>query len=239
MPWLDRWGFPVAIGAAVLFGALAVMAAFFEPVLLRADRPAQLAVIDLRGGWVDEAMAFLSLLGTRYVIGALLVALGAVVLLTGRCRFTLMVLVAAFLLNPVAEFILKEGLIARTRPDVLQLVPGRGASFPSGHVLASVGFFGMLPVLAWEATGRTWVRAAAVVLGIGVVLGVAFSRMYLGVHWLTDVVGGLLLGTAIVVGTHRALRGHHLHRSRRCCPQGDRPAWTGRQGPRLPSSLLR
>jgi undecaprenyl-diphosphatase len=138
------------------------------------------------------------------------------------------VLVVAFALNPLVEFLLKEG-VGRVRPDLLPLGRRRGPSFPSGHVVASVGFYGVLPALAWRATSRRRLRAIALGAAVVVIVVIGVSRVYVGVHWATDVLGGVLIGTIIVIATSRALRGHGLHRSR-CCrpaatdPVGVRPA---------------
>jgi len=206
-------------GCGPAFGLLAVLAAFADPLLLRLDRPVQGWVIRVRQGWLNDAMHWASVLGTRYVIGALLVVLAAWVFTTGRCRVVLFVMVLAFALNPVAEWILKV-LVHRPRPDLLLLGRARGFSFPSGHVMASIGFYGMLPLLAWEAAASSRFRVAVALTGAAVVLAVGFSRIYLGVHWFTDVVGGYLVGTVVVVSTYRALGGHRLDRSRACCPRG-------------------
>ncbi|MBI2238863.1 MAG: phosphatase PAP2 family protein, partial [Actinobacteria bacterium] len=72
----------------------------------------------------------------------------------------------------------------------------------------------------WEATTSSRVRLAAAWAAGAVVLAVGFSRIYLGVHWFTDVVGGLLVGAIVVLATYRALGGHRLDRSRACCPLG-------------------
>ncbi|MGQ0670642.1 MAG: phosphatase PAP2 family protein, partial [Actinomycetota bacterium] len=158
--------------------------------------------------------------GTRYVIGALGVVLATWTLITRRCRVVLFVVVVAFAMNPLVEWALKAA-VDRPRPELLTLVRGRGPSFPSGHVIASVGFYGMLPLLVAGITSRFAIRVAAFLAVTAVILAVGFSRTYLGVHWFTDVVGGFLLGTVVVLGTYEALGGHRLDRSRACCPQGE------------------
>ncbi len=163
------------------FATLAVLAMVAEGTLLGVDHAVQDAAIASREGWLDNTMVLLTLLGTRWVIGALTIGIVAWALLTGRCRAAVTVLVIAVLLNPVLEFGFKE-LVGRVRPNVAQLLPGRGPSFPSGHVLASTGFYGLLPFLAWETTTRYWIRRAVFFLSVGVVVAVTVSRIYLDVH---------------------------------------------------------
>ncbi len=86
--------------------------------------------------------------------------------------------------------------------------------FPSGHVLSLVVFFGLVAYLLWTSRmGRRW-RYFGGGVGGGTVLAVAFSRLYLDVHWLSDVAAGFALGLAYLLLTiwlveflrHRRLR---------------------------------
>jgi membrane-associated phospholipid phosphatase len=90
-------------------------------------------------------------------------------------------------------------IVARPRPDVPRLDDSPvSTSFPSGHVAAAACYGAMAVVLFWH-TRRSWLRALAVVLTISVPLAVAVARMYRGMHFLTDVVGGAILGAMCVV----------------------------------------
>lgn len=93
---------------------------------------------------------------------------------------------------------LMEGLkpvVARSRPELWpRLVAQGGFSFPSGHALASATFY---PLLAWEVTQRRPAEAARwYALAVALALFIGFGRLYLGVHWPTDVLGGWTLGAA-------------------------------------------
>ncbi|HBY93427.1 MAG: phosphatase PAP2 family protein [Ardenticatenaceae bacterium] len=74
-----------------------------------------------------------------------------------------------------------------------------GRSFPSGHVMLYTVFFGFLFFLAWTRLPHSFWRALALILTGGLVLLVGPSRIYLGAHWLTDVVAGYILGFIILV----------------------------------------
>ena len=88
-----------------------------------------------------------------------------------------------------------KAFFARVRP-IDQLVPAHGYSFPSGHAFASTVFYGMAVYLVWRMTERRWARLLALVLGPLLFLMVGLSRVYLNVHFITDVVGGWLSGLA-------------------------------------------
>ncbi len=98
-------------------------------------------------------------------------------------------------------------LLARDRPPIgIQETLETDYSFPSGHVTGTVALFGMLVVVVGmhrsDAVNR-WLACAAIV----VVAAVAMSRLYLGVHWLTDVLAGVFLGLAAVEIGGTTLRG--------------------------------
>jgi membrane-associated phospholipid phosphatase len=92
-----------------------------------------------------------------------------------------------------------KALVGRHRPDLFPpLTAESGPSFPSGHTLASVAFYGMCAFLIARAVhgwARLWVSLGAVVM----VAAVAYSRVYLGVHYPTDVLGSLILGAAWLI----------------------------------------
>ena len=188
--------------AMVAFTTLAAFAVTSEATLLRFDQAVQGFILEARTDWLNQAMVWLTFLGTRWVIGAAALGLFVWSMVTGKHRTFVLVMVGAALLNPIFEIGFKE-LVDRVRPAVDQLLPGNGPSFPSGHVLASVGFYGLVPFLAWETTRSVAVRFAAFLGSLFVVLAVTVSRPYLDVHWTTDAIAGVLLGTVLVVAAYQ------------------------------------
>ena len=89
--------------------------------------------------------------------------------------------------------LLSKWAIDRPRPNLAAW------GFPSGHVLSLVVFFGLVAyLLLTSQLGRTW-RWVGSGISFGVLLAVAFSRLYLDVHWLSDVFGGFALGLAYLL----------------------------------------
>jgi undecaprenyl-diphosphatase len=90
-------------------------------------------------------------------------------------------------------FLLKQ-LFSRPRPLVPLLEPVSGLSFPSGHALMSVSFYGLLIFLVWEnITDRFWRWTLTVLLGL-IILLIGFSRIYLRLHYFSDVIAGFSAG---------------------------------------------
>lgn len=91
---------------------------------------------------------------------------------------------------------------ARARPDVAEMIRrANGYSFPSGHAMGSAAAFGALAYLAFRAI-RSWpARAAVIAFLYTLIAAVALSRVYLGVHWISDVFAGVTAGTVWVTTT--------------------------------------
>lgn len=211
------------VAVAALFVLLALGAALAGGRLLLAwDEPVQRFVEANRTEALDRFFLTMSRFGSTvfvFPMGAALVALA-----WRRCRAVSVAIGVAVLGRPLLEFVLKE-LVGRDRPDLDRMVDGVGHSFPSGHPLAAVALWGLLPVVVGLFTRRRALWWASVVVGGAMIAGIGASRVYLGVHWLSDVVGSLLLGVLFLIGVERVL--HHAHRLGGC-GAARRPAGDGR-----------
>jgi len=149
----------------------------------------------LRG---DQARPFtIWFTGAAPFLAATLVGIGAVVALR---RGATLVDVCRVLLLLAVGLLLVEGLklvIDRERPGGLLQHPGASSSFPSGHVANAALCVASAIALVHRLRGqRDFVRAAMIGAGSLLVLAVAFTRVYLGLHWLSDVTGSMLLGVS-------------------------------------------
>ena len=112
----------------------------------------------------------------------------------------IMALVAA-LLPPIVNVIVKD-YIRRPRPTI-DLVRVLGVlnsySFPSGHVMFYVGFYGFLWFLVYTLLKRSWRRTLLLIFLGALIALVGISRIYLGQHWPSDVLGAYLLGGLTLV----------------------------------------
>jgi undecaprenyl-diphosphatase len=142
--------------------------------------------------FLDPAMRGVSVLGE----GSGLVPLIALTagLLWRTSRSWAIVLPALMAGTGVLQWVAKWA-VDRPRPNLAEW------GFPSGHVLSLAVFFGLLAYLLWRSgTARTW-RWLGGAGCIATVAAVAFSRLYLEAHWISDVAGGFLLGLAYLLLT--------------------------------------
>jgi undecaprenyl-diphosphatase len=196
-----------AIGATFLF--LAVSATVDRGALLLTwDEPIQKAVESRRGDEWNSLFFAASRLGSTVFV----LALGALLALIAwrRCRAVSIAVVVATLVRPGIEWFIKA-LVERGRPDFGRMVTGTGYSFPSGHVMAAVALWGLLPVIVGLYTNSRKVWWASVAVAGTIISLIAASRVYLGVHWFSDVVGGLLFGSFFLLGVDWVLRNTHRH----------------------------
>ena len=90
-------------------------------------------------------------------------------------------------------FILKL-IFHRARPDNPLLQVAKGFSFPSGHALMSVTFYGLLVVIIWQNVKQTWLKWTLAIFLVLLILAIGLSRIYLRVHYASDVVAGFSVG---------------------------------------------
>lgn len=183
-------GFPrkaaaVFLACAAAFAVLAFLV-FATQSLAGIDRAATLDLAAHRTLALTAAMRAVSWVHETWHVLGLAVAGAAALAWRGRRRWALS-LALALPGAMLANLLLKNGF-QRVRPDIGEpLVNYVTFSFPSGHTTAATALYGWLCVWVWAHTRHRGARAAAAAGGAAMVLAVAFSRVYLGAHYLSDV----------------------------------------------------
>lgn len=159
---------------------------------------------------LDLVMLSLPWTGTNLTLLPVMVVAAVRLMRRGRGE-----LAAQLLVVTAGSYLLNLGLkhaFDRARPD---LWPPRGQfawpSFPSGHAIVGVSMFYTLAILLHRERGWRWPYVAATVL----LLVNLYSRVYLGVHWPTDVIAGVLIGAVWLLCTLLAFRPEHAEILRR------------------------
>ncbi|TXH74453.1 bifunctional DedA family/phosphatase PAP2 family protein [Thiobacillus sp.] len=185
---------------ALLIGSTWLFLGVLEDVvtgdpLVRADQSLYQLMQGLRTPWGDKLMVFVTELGDGVVIALVAVTVWAWLMWRKRWRAA-KYWAAAIGFGQVASTMIKL-VLQRPRP-LADLYDGLSTyAFPSGHAAMSMVAYGFLAVLiaGQLARPRRWIVYAVAALLIS---GIAASRLYLGAHWLSDVIGGLSLGFAWV-----------------------------------------
>lgn len=204
-PFLDRW-FRRSPAGVILLGGLAALSVlgwlFGETTEAVIDRDDLAAVDDPLTRWLVQhqqprltgAMRVVTELGSAWFVVLLLVVVTAL-LLHRRRPWAEVVVVPLSSAGAAALVTIIKLAIGRPRPTVGEIAAAAGGfAFPSGHSAQAVACYG---ALAWLVAHVTTTRRSTVLAWIGagvVALAIGFSRLYLAVHWLTDVVGGFVLG---------------------------------------------
>jgi len=188
--------FVVAAAATVAFVAIADE--LVEGDLDAWDRRIALAIHGLDREWLDVVMLAITNMGWGFGLYCPIVLVS---LLAWRRRQPVLalILVVNTLLALPTNYLLKLWFV-RPRPTLFdEITRPETWSFPSGHAMSSMAVYGALAaVLIGLYPGRRWVIVAAAAF---VIVGVGFSRVYLGVHWPFDVLAGYAAATPFVVVT--------------------------------------
>ncbi|WP_239628144.1 phosphatase PAP2 family protein [Paenibacillus sp. H1-7] len=107
--------------------------------------------------------------------------------------FFLGVLLTSWLLNESLKLAFQ-----RTRPTINRIAEATGYSFPSGHSMAAFTFYGILAFLIWKHLPSKWGRIVLLLFSAGMIVSIGLSRIYLGVHYPSDVIGGFLASGCLI-----------------------------------------
>ena len=207
----------LAVGAAGFLAAAVIGAGFLalaeevresSPAVQRIDHHLwELARTHRTDGRTAFFLAF-TYLGTPVGLGAVVVGTG--VLLASRGFRRLPLFLAASSLSAWGLNTLLKAVFARARPDLtLAVRTSSGYSFPSGHAMMSLCTFGALVYVVSRISDRRRVQSFWAALALTVVLAISASRVYLGVHWTSDIAGGWAAGLvwlAASIATYEVFR---------------------------------
>jgi membrane-associated phospholipid phosphatase len=109
-------------------------------------------------------------------------------------------LIIITIISTVFNFLTKN-IVLRSRPDHLRLIEETGYSFPSGHAMGSIAFYGfIIYLLSKSKINKNLKIFLSVIIGLTIFL-IGISRIYVGVHYPSDVIGGFLLGYIILISS--------------------------------------
>lgn len=173
----------VAACAAIFLGLLSFV---LRGEVMKLDQMAYWLVVEnLRSDWLTPVMEAFSGLATPVALVAMLLVIAAFAPGKRPGWFCTVNLALAALLNVALKM-----LVQRPRPEGFRLAVESGFSFPSGHSMAAMAFFGLIVWLVWHYEQDRRQRLLLTVAFSAVIVLIGISRIYLGVHYASDVLGG-------------------------------------------------
>jgi undecaprenyl-diphosphatase len=141
----------------------------------------------------NEIMLFFTYLGRHeFLIPANLILIAYFLFIKKHKWYSIKV--PAIALSSLALMFILKNIFDRPRPSIPLLEEAKGLSFPSGHALMSVTFYGLIIYILWKTIPQKGVRYALTGLLLLLILIIGFSRIYLRVHYASDVLAGLCIG---------------------------------------------
>lgn len=197
--------FGAAIVASIAFAILA--AEIRAGALDRLDRAVELAIHRLDARPPDLAMEAAAALGANVVLLPVVAAVTALAIRMRKRAVAIILVIDTIVV--IAAYSALKVMFSRERPRLFDKIAlPTGYSFPSGHAMSAVGIYGVIAaaLIAMYPRARRPVIAAAIAL----IAMIGLCRIYLGVHWPSDVIGGFLGGVPpLVVSVHLI---HHPRR---------------------------
>ena len=146
------------------------------------------SIFKLSGTGTTIFMTFISHLGSA--IPLILITVGILIFSKGKGYSKLIAfnLACSFIISQILKLIIR-----RPRPEVLRLAVEKGFSFPSGHAMVSTVFYGFFIYLIYKKVKNKHIKWVSISLICILILLIGVSRIYLGVHYASDVFGGFVL----------------------------------------------
>jgi undecaprenyl-diphosphatase len=171
------------------------------------DQPVLDGAIGLRSARLDRALTVFTHLGGPLGMTVIAATITAVMLWRWRTR-TPLILMLTTVAGSLTLTLVGKALVGRLRPPLTEAVPPyeTSPSFPSGHALNSTAIAGMVAYLVLLHLESRLARTLTVAAAAGWALAIGASRVFLGHHWLTDVMMGWAIGLvwlAVVITAHR------------------------------------
>jgi membrane-associated phospholipid phosphatase len=180
-----------------LFAMIIATLVFLIRKPLRKYKPVDLAIFDklqpLTNPHKNKLMLFFTFLGSHlFLIPANLLLIFYFLFAMHKNWFSIRILTIA--LSSLALMFLLKYLFQRKRPLSPLLKAAKGLSFPSGHSIMAVTFYGLLLYILLHTIEADWLKYFAIVIIILLIVLIGFSRIYLRVHYASDVLAGFIIG---------------------------------------------
>lgn len=174
-------------------------------------------ILDLNRYWgptLDDVMLFFTTMGNVITL-TIIIVVAVLALLRWRRWLDAGAVVLASAGGGILNQVLKQ-FYARVRPDIVDSpFHLTSYSFPSGHSMGSITCYGILAIIAIRLLHHTWQKMLVALAAALLILSIGLSRIYFGVHFPTDVLGGFIAGATWLVVSYEALQVGEWYAQRR------------------------
>jgi len=179
------------------FSAIIALLVFSIRKPIRKHKPLDMLIFDKIKPGVNtvnnKIMLFITFLGKhQFLIPANLILILYFLLVKRQTWFSIRVITIA--ISSLALMLLLKQLFQRKRPLSPLLKAAKGLSFPSGHAIMAVTFYGLLIYILQHSVSIDWLNLLLTILVIALIILIGFSRVYLRVHYASDVAAGFIIG---------------------------------------------
>ena len=159
-------------------------------------------IISYRSNFLDSIFKLITSIGNTMNI--IIIVFILLIFLSKESIYRLMITI----ITTVSSNQILKNIIRKPRPNILRLIKEYGYSYPSGHTMISVAVFGVLIYIVNRNIKNKFIKVILIILLLSLILLIGVSRIYLGVHDFSDVVGGYLLTIPILLLTNTVLSNH-------------------------------
>ena len=199
---MDAWELTTLIIGEVLltlaaFSAIIALIVFSIRKPIRKHKPIDMLIFDKIRPRVNTVnnkfMLFITFLGKhQFLIPANLILIFYFLLVKRQTWFSIRVITIA--ISSLVLMLLLKQLFQRKRPLSPLLKAAKGLSFPSGHAIMAVTFYGLLIYILQHTITTEWLKWFLIILVFVLIVLIGFSRIYLRVHYASDVAAGFIIG---------------------------------------------
>ena len=174
---------------------IAIMEDIFEKETLFIDLFIyKLIVLSMRNNVLTFIFKIITNLGGAYCL-IIIAILCAIFIRNKKIAFAIPInLILSTMLN-----LLLKNIVERPRPIGYRLINETGYSFPSGHSMISAAFYGLIIYFIWKNVKNTKLKYISCILLSLLIVLIGISRIYLGVHYASDVIGGFIISIAYLI----------------------------------------
>jgi len=182
----------ILITAITLF--IFITFAIFNDKIYNLDQSVHSYILSIRNNSLTNILIIITNISSAYALIVLSIILLAII---KNKKIPLLIsinLICAFITNQIAK-----SIFTRPRPLGINLIEESGFSYPSGHAMVSMSYFGFIAYLLYKKQPNKITKIILITTLFLTIITIGFSRIYLGVHYLSDVIGGFLLSTIYLI----------------------------------------